>query len=81
MTSRAIARPEEAWCPRCRMWQRFGQPRGLEFLTIELSRDARTKLLAAAKEFDEEAERMTPNESYTAVDFLDWLLGSLHEVG
>ncbi len=72
---------EERWCPNCRMRFRAGPP-ALEF-PAQLSCDKTTfsYLLAAAREFDETAEELTPGECFTAVDFLDWIKPSLNLTG
>lgn len=71
----------ERWCPACKMRYRVGPPKAREFSFIGgVDWNTYAYLLAAAREFDETAERLTPREFFTAVDFLDWLKPSLVEV-
>lgn len=63
----------KSWCPNCRMTYRLGAPAKMTFENIEVSPITMAYLLAAALEFDETVEELTPGESFTAVDFMDWL--------
>lgn len=69
----------EAWCPRCQMHYRVGHPKNIDFAQISVPRGVRRMLLVAAREFDDQSQDATPDELYTAVDFVDWLMASLRE--
>lgn len=70
---------QERWCPNCKMRYRLGDPPSREWSQISVSQNTYAYLLAAAREFDEAAQELTPGELFTAVEFLDWLRFSLVE--
>jgi hypothetical protein len=45
----------------------------MDWFSIGVGKTTMTYLLSAAREFDDTAQELTPDEHFTAVDFMDWL--------